>query len=94
MCPRATDLDPAERIAPLADAYYRPTEVTDEHRAATSEFVENYAARLRALGVADEARAEAMNQANPKYVLRNYLAQLAIDAPPRAAPRPSANCST
>ena len=79
-------VDPAERIAPLAAAYYRPAEVTDEHRAATSEFVENYAARLRALGVADEARAEAMNQANPKYVLRNYLAQLAIDAATEGRP--------
>ena len=76
----AESVDPAERIAPLADAYYTPDEVTDEHRSATSEFVERYAARLRALGIADAARAETMNRVNPKYVLRNYLAQLAIDA--------------
>ncbi len=73
-------VDPAKRIAPLADAYYQPSEVTDEHRSATSEFVERYAARLRALGIADAARTETMNRVNPKYVLRNYLAQLAIDA--------------
>ncbi|WP_419947433.1 protein adenylyltransferase SelO [Candidatus Poriferisodalis sp.] len=78
--PTAESIDPAERIAPLADAYYRPTEVTDEHRSATSEFVERYAARLRALGISDGARAAAMNKVNPKFVLRNYLAQLAIDA--------------
>ncbi|WP_420608522.1 protein adenylyltransferase SelO [Candidatus Poriferisodalis sp.] len=76
----AEGIDPAERIAPLADAYYQPSEVTDEHRSATSEFVERYAARLRALGIADAARGGAMNRVNPKYVLRNYLAQLAIDA--------------
>ena len=76
----AEGVEPSARIAPLADAYYQPSEVTDEHRSATSDFVERYAARLRALGIADHARAEAMNRVNPKYVLRNYLAQLAIDA--------------
>ena len=88
MVDTAEGIDPAERIAPLADAYYQPSEVTDEHRSATSEFVERYAARLRALGIADAARGEAMNRVNPKYVLRNYLAQLAIDA--ATAGRPEA----
>ena len=85
---------PAERITPLADAYYRPAEVTDEHRSATSEVIESYVARLRALGIADRARAEAMNRVNPKYVLRNYLPSWRSTEPPRAVPRPLANCST
>ena len=84
--PTAEGIDPAERIAPLADAYYRPEELGDEHRSAASAFVERYAARLRALGIADGPRAEAMNQVNPKYVLRNYLAQLAIDAATEGRP--------
>ena len=33
----------------------------------------------RAEGVNEPARKERMNSVNPKYVLRNYLAQLAID---------------
>ncbi|WP_420444890.1 protein adenylyltransferase SelO [Candidatus Poriferisodalis sp.] len=82
----AEGIDPAERIAPMADAYYRPAELTDEHRSATSEFIEGYAARLRALGIADQARAEAMNRVNPKYVLRNYLAQVAIDSATEGRP--------
>ena len=38
-----------------------------------------YRARLRAEGSDDAARKLAMDTTNPKYVLRNYLAQVAID---------------
>jgi hypothetical protein len=34
---------------------------------------------LRAEGSRDEDRKARMNQVNPKYILRNYLAQIAID---------------
>ena len=37
-----------------------------------------YRARLQNEGSVDAARAIAMNRANPKYVLRNYLAEVAI----------------
>ena len=39
----------------------------------------NYCQRVLRDGTADEERCERMNAVNPKYVLRNYLAQLAID---------------
>jgi uncharacterized protein YdiU (UPF0061 family) len=37
-----------------------------------------YGERLRAIGSQDAARAMRMNRANPKYILRNYLAETAI----------------
>jgi uncharacterized protein YdiU (UPF0061 family) len=48
-------------------------------RAAFDAWAERYRARLRAEASDDTARALAMNQTNPKYVLRNYLAQVAIE---------------
>jgi uncharacterized protein YdiU (UPF0061 family) len=38
-----------------------------------------YRARLRQEHSVDAARREAMNRVNPKYILRNYLAQVAIE---------------
>lgn len=68
----------APSLAPLAHAFY----VEDRREAATAAFehwLHRYAARVRE-GKTDLAgRRARMNAANPKYVLRNYLAQLAID---------------
>ena len=41
---------------------------------------DSYCDVLRNQGISDEKRKKQMNQVNPKYVLRNYLAQLAIDS--------------
>lgn len=49
-------------------------------RAAFDRWVERYRARLQAEGSDDRMRAQAMNRVNPKFVLRNYLAELAIRA--------------
>jgi serine/tyrosine/threonine adenylyltransferase len=71
------DLD-APSITPLRDAFYDE----DKARAAEPEFIawlERYAARVRADGTPAALRRERMHAANPRYVLRNYLAQQAID---------------
>ncbi|MEO8450615.1 MAG: protein adenylyltransferase SelO [Gemmatimonadota bacterium] len=46
---------------------------------ALDQWVGEYIARLRAENSVDVERAAAMARANPKYVLRNYLAQVAIE---------------
>ena len=48
-------------------------------RPAFDAWAEQYRQRLRAEGSDDAARQLAMNAVNPKYVLRNYLAQVAIE---------------
>lgn len=77
--PTAEDADPEARLAPLMDAYYAPSELTGEVKEKTLDWLARYAARAREEGQSAEARRAKMNAANPKYVPRNYLAQLAID---------------
>jgi protein adenylyltransferase len=43
------------------------------------EWALRYQERLRSEGNRDDERREVMNRVNPRYVLRNYLAQVAID---------------
>ncbi|ETW94177.1 MAG: hypothetical protein ETSY1_36020 [Candidatus Entotheonella factor] len=66
-------------MAPLLDAYYSPEELTGEYRARIGTWLRRYLARVGRDGTPDALRRERMNAVNPKYVLRNYLAQLAID---------------
>lgn len=47
-------------------------------RAAFDDWAEGYRERLRAEGSVDAERALRMNRINPKYVLRNHLAEVAI----------------
>ena len=68
----------APTMQPLEAAFYDPTK-RETHGARFEDWLRRYAARLRddALPAAD--RRERMRLANPKYVLRNYLAQEVID---------------
>lgn len=49
-------------------------------RGAFDAWARDYAARLRAEASVDTERAQRMNRVNPKYVLRNHLAEVAIRA--------------
>lgn len=71
--------DKTARRAPLQSAYYQPEQLTAEYLERLDNWLDSYQQRLALQQVSDADRKVQMNQANPKYVLRNYLAQLAID---------------
>lgn len=64
---------------PLYDAYYDPNQRNNSFVEKSNRWLEQYLNRLAKDPKSNEQRNEAMNLTNPKYVLRNYLAQLAID---------------
>jgi len=66
-------------MAPLMVAYYKPEQLNDQIKARTGEWLRAYINRLNQDNRSDAERKAAMDAVNPKYVLRNYLAQLAID---------------
>jgi uncharacterized protein YdiU (UPF0061 family) len=64
------DSAPEARNTPLRDLFL--------DRAAFDAWAARYAAALRQQGVGDTERHAAMRRVNPKYVLRNHLAEIAI----------------
>jgi serine/tyrosine/threonine adenylyltransferase len=66
-------------IAPLRDAYYLQEQITPDYKQRLFEWLKNYNRRIIQEDIPHEIRRERMNSVNPKYVLRNYMAQLAID---------------
>jgi len=64
----------------VKDSFYKPEEVVGEISKKWNIWFENYANRLKKETLSDLSRKEKMNEVNPKYVLRNYMAQLVIDA--------------
>jgi uncharacterized protein YdiU (UPF0061 family) len=66
-------------MAPLMEAYYVPEQLTDDYKERLCNWLRQYIKRVQSSGITDAERQQNMNAANPKYVLRNYLAQLAID---------------
>ena len=63
----------------LHSAFYRE-DWWAEYQPALARWLADYAGRLRQDGQDGAARRAAMERFNPRYVLRNYLAQEAIDA--------------
>lgn len=76
-----------ELITPLSNAYYIPDDstqtvseqLTDWYKQRMGTWLRHYIDRSRQENIYGEARRNRMNSVNPKYVLRNYLAQIAID---------------
>ncbi len=73
------DLSDNDLMEPLLDAYYDIDTLTAEIKAEICAWLRQYQHSVRQEGISDKMRRVKMNQVNPKYVLRNYLAQLAID---------------
>ena len=63
----------------VKDAFYKPIEVSDLIRQKWNDWFYKYAIRLQKESLSDKERKTQMNSVNPKYVLRNYMAQLAIE---------------
>ncbi|QDF96770.1 hypothetical protein CJ010_09630 [Azoarcus sp. DD4] len=75
-----SDLDLAAPDAAIfADAFY-DEEKRAESAVELSAWLARYAVRSTQDGIPTEVRRQRMRAANPRYVMRNYLAQQAIDA--------------
>ena len=61
------------------EAFYSPNEIDGKVKEQWIHWFESYAKRLEKEKQSTEERRSGMNKVNPKYVLRNYMAQLAID---------------
>nr|WP_321232242.1 YdiU family protein [uncultured Psychroserpens sp.] len=71
--------DAKKGLAIVKDAFYVFNEVSDSKAQHWRNWFESYDLRLEKEPLSDTERKRNMNAVNPKYVLRNYMAQLAID---------------
>jgi len=63
----------------LMDAFYVPSQLTDGYFERLHAWLDAYIRRLAQDPQSSEDRRKQMNLVNPRYVFRNYLAQLAIN---------------
>lgn len=74
-----SDCDNWQVLGHLKDSFYSPEELSEEQLEAWNEWLVAYTRRLTLQDDSFEARKSRMDKVNPKYVLRNYMAQLAIE---------------
>jgi uncharacterized protein YdiU (UPF0061 family) len=67
-------------IEKIQDSFYIANQISDEILDSWKKWFALYIERLNEEKLSDKGRLEKMNAINPKYVLRNYMSQLAIDA--------------
>ncbi|TBN05392.1 YdiU family protein [Hyunsoonleella flava] len=70
----------SKEVAAIKSAFYKPDEVVGNIKKRWNDWFMMYTERLQMETLSDKERQLKMNAVNPKYVLRNYMAQLAIDA--------------
>lgn len=66
-------------MQPLMPAFYTADGLSKEDKHDIAAWIRSYINRVEQDGIDDDSRKTKMNQVNPKYILRNYLSQLAID---------------
>ncbi|MBF7091328.1 YdiU family protein [Flavobacterium sp. ALJ2] len=69
-----------QAFAHIQEAFYKPAEIKDAVLNTWLEWFSVYLMRLNTEKISNDERAAKQNKVNPKYVLRNYMAQLSIDA--------------
>ncbi|NIJ46351.1 uncharacterized protein YdiU (UPF0061 family) [Wenyingzhuangia heitensis] len=70
----------ADKIEDCLDAFYTPEQLKGETLTEWQVWFDQYFTRLASENISKEERIAKMNTTNPKYVLRNYMSQLAIEA--------------
>ena len=78
--PVAESASDDDLMRPLAPAWYQPDEIVGDLRRAFVTWLRAWGRLVVTAGVPDGDRQARMNAINPKYVLRNWMAQEAIDA--------------
>ena len=73
-------------LAPLAGAWYQPEELAGEVGQAFAAWLRAWGRRVAEGGLAEDDRRRRMDALNPRFVLRNYLAQEAIDLAEKGDP--------
>ncbi|WKL45653.1 MULTISPECIES: YdiU family protein [unclassified Flavobacterium] len=63
----------------IKDAFYNEKDLNEAILKDWHDWFEKYTIRINEETLSDSERKEQMNTVNPKYVLRNYMAQLCID---------------
>ena len=71
---------PEEALAKVEVAFYQLDKIVPTLKTSWLNWMELYLRKINAQTDSDEERKLKMNIVNPKYVLRNYMAQLAIEA--------------
>lgn len=78
--PTAADAHDDDLLAPLWPAFYLPDELTGTIRERFVAWLRSWGQRVRAGGLDDDQRIRQMDALNPRFVLRNWIAQEVIDA--------------
>jgi len=72
-------LDLQTLMEPLRESFYVPAQITDHYLEHLHAWLDAYVRRLRQDNRPLAERQSQMNHVNPRYVFRNYLAQLSVD---------------